>query len=42
MNRIEKQKEEARNINGLVNYLIDLIESMKTLQKKTSSIGHNV
>ncbi len=27
MNRIEKQKEEARNINGLVNYLIDLIES---------------
>lgn len=26
MNRIEKQKE-ARNINGLVNYLIDLIES---------------
>lgn len=27
MNRIEKQKEEARNINGLVNHLIDLIES---------------
>ena len=26
-NKIEKQKEEARNINGLVNHLIDLIES---------------
>lgn len=27
MNRIEKQKEEARNINGLVSHLIDLIEN---------------
>lgn len=27
MNRIEEQKEEARNINGLVSHLIDLIES---------------
>lgn len=27
MNNIEKQKEEARNINGLVSHLIDLIES---------------